>query len=66
MRGGALNDASFGSRFKGQGVEAALLARRFEVACRRVGLNREKRLNLDTTAFRPPAKPGDQLSLEEW
>jgi DNA repair photolyase len=66
MRGGALNDANFGSRFKGQGVEAELLAKRFEVACRRVGLNREKRLALDTAAFRPPAKAGDQLNLEGW
>jgi DNA repair photolyase len=64
MRGGALNDATFGARFKGRGTLAALLAQRFEIACRRHSLNREKRLALDTTAFSVPPMAGDQLALD--
>ena len=36
------------------------LERRFELACRRLGLNREDR-RLDTSQFRVPAVAGDQL-----
>jgi len=63
MRGGRLNDARFGSRFRGEGVEAALLARRFEIACRRLGLNGRGRPVLDTAAFRVPPAAGAQLSF---
>ena len=55
MRGGRLNDARFGSRFKGEGVEAALLKQRCEIACRRFGLNRGGQYVLNTAAFRIPA-----------
>ena len=53
MRGGRDNDARFGSRMRGQGVWAQLLRQRFEKACQRLGLNRE-RVELDLTRFRPP------------
>ncbi len=54
VRGGRLNDPHFGSRMRGEGPEAELLARRFDVACRRLGLNgRTPRLRTDL--FRPPA-----------
>ena len=63
MRGGRDNDARFGSRMRGQGLWAQLLRQRFDKACARLGLNRE-RIELDLTAFRPPqaAKPA-QASL---
>jgi DNA repair photolyase len=63
MRGGALNDARFGSRFQGEGVEAKLLQARCERARRRYGLE-ERGFTLDTAAFRVPAAGGAQLSLE--
>ncbi|HSR66779.1 MAG TPA: PA0069 family radical SAM protein [Acidobacteriota bacterium] len=62
LRGGRLNDPRFGSRMRGEGRYAELLKRRFEIASRRLGLNRE-RSSLDTTLFRVPLKPGDQRPL---
>lgn len=53
MRGGRDYDARWGQRMRGEGVWARLLAQRFDVACRRLGLERE-RLELDLTQFRPP------------
>jgi hypothetical protein len=46
----------------GEGVHADLLARRFAVAARRLGLDRPLP-PADTTRFAPPQRPGDQLSL---
>jgi len=54
MRGGRDNDARFGSRMRGQGVWALLLRQRFDKACMRLGLNRQ-RIELDLSAFRPTA-----------
>jgi len=62
MRGGKENDPNFGSRMRGVGMFAQLLGRRFEVACKRLGLNRERRIALDCTRFRPPPPPG-QMQL---
>jgi DNA repair photolyase len=63
MRGGELNDARFGVRFKGQGVEAQLLSQRFDLACRRLKLNlRQHTLNID--AFAVPPAAGNQLSFD--
>jgi len=53
MRGGRDNDARFGSRMTGEGVWARLLRQRFEKACARLGLNRERH-PLDLTQFRAP------------
>ena len=53
MRGGRDNDARFGSRMTGEGVWARLLRQRFEKACARLGLNRERHA-LDLTQFRAP------------
>ena len=61
-RQGRLYDARFGARMKGAGPHAELLRRRFEVACRRLGLDRD-RPRLDTSLFRPPGRPGDQFRL---
>lgn len=53
MRGGRDNDARFGSRMRGEGVWADLLAQRFRKSCARLGLNRD-RVELDLTRFKPP------------
>jgi DNA repair photolyase len=62
MRGGALYQSQFGTRMSGTGPFAALLGRRFELACKRLGLNRA-RVALDTSLFRAPKPPSDQLDL---
>jgi len=61
-RDGRLNDPQFGSRMRGTGAYAALIKRRFDVACRRLSLN-ASRAALDTTRFRLPPRPGDQQEL---
>jgi DNA repair photolyase len=62
MRNGKENDPNFGTRQKGQGLLAELLQKRFDIACRRLGLNQERRRTLDTTRFKPP-RTGGQLDL---
>ena len=59
MRGGRENDPEFGSRMKGEGQYAELLRARFEMACRRLKLNADKRYRVETGKFRrPPAAQG--------
>ena len=53
VRGGHDYDSGFGTRMRGTGEFAALIERRFALAVRRLGLNRE-RAPLDTSKFRPP------------
>lgn len=58
-RGGRENDPNFGSRMTGSGNFVELIAKRFALACRRLGLNSEEnhmasRGGLDCTLFRPP------------
>jgi len=53
IRGGRDNDPRFGSRMRGEGQFAELIAQRFELASRRLGLNRE-RATMDTSLFKPP------------
>jgi DNA repair photolyase len=62
MRGGKDYDAEWGKRMKGTGVYAELIAKRFKLACERLGLNKESR-PLRTDLFCPPPMAGDQLSL---
>jgi DNA repair photolyase len=62
-RGGKLYDSTWGKRMTGQGPYAELLRIRFELACRRLGLHQRLSPQLDTTSFRPPARPEAQLSL---
>jgi DNA repair photolyase len=63
LRGGRNNDPRFGSRLRGEGIFAELFERRFELCCRKLGLNRRK-LELDTSRFVPPAgKDSPQLGL---
>jgi DNA repair photolyase len=56
MREGKRNDPRFGSRMRGTGIWADLLRQRFDLAIRRLGLNRD-RLFLDRSLFRSPAMP---------
>ncbi|HZM35843.1 MAG TPA: PA0069 family radical SAM protein [Burkholderiales bacterium] len=66
MRGGRDNDPSFGRRMTGTGNYAELIEKRFEIACRRHGLNGHgagrKPPELDCTRFRPPSRHG-QMTL---
>jgi len=63
MRGGRDNDPRFGSRMKGEGELAQLLAQRFKNACARLGFNAEPRnRELDTAKFHAPRRDG-QMSL---
>src|SRR5690606_9334407 len=60
-RGGKDYDSRFGSRMRGEGVFADLLAQRFKLATRRLGLHRRASdEGLDCSLFAPP---GQQLSL---
>ena len=61
VRGGELNDSSFGGRFTGTGDYAALLAQRFARAAAKLGF--ETRGRLSTAGFRLPAPAAEQLSL---
>jgi DNA repair photolyase len=62
MRGGKLYQSGWGKRMRGTGVYADLLARRFELACQRLGLD-EHDWDLDSSQFQRPSLPGDQLAL---
>ena len=54
MRNGKFNDASFGSRMKGEGIFAEHIARLFEISCRRAGIGDGRFPKLSTAAFRRP------------
>ena len=62
-RGGKLYHSDFSTRMRGTGAYADLLARRFQLACWRLGLNRGRGAleGLDTSLFRSPG--GEQLRL---
>ena len=62
MRDGKDYDAEFGKRMKGAGPYAWQIARRFEMASRRLELTRTRRM-LAVDQFVPPSGSGVQLSL---
>lgn len=62
-RGGRDNDPRFGTRMRGEGPYADLIARRFETACRRLGLMRTRGGMLATTHFRRFPEAHGQLNL---
>jgi len=62
MRGGASYDAEWGKRMTGEGPVAEVMNQRFLIACRKLGLDAPSQ-RMDLSAFRVPAKAGDQLSL---
>jgi DNA repair photolyase len=61
-RQGKEYDSTFGRRMTGTGPYAWTIGRRFELACDKLGLNRE-RVSLSTEHFRRPPQPGEQMSL---
>jgi DNA repair photolyase len=64
MRGGELYDSTWGKRMRGDGPYAELLRRRFQIARKRLGLDRANaRWEFDLTLFKPPPQAGDQLTL---
>jgi len=63
LRGGKDYDSAFGKRQKGEGAFAELFKQRFELACRKYGLNKEREWRLDTSQFKPPVLEGRQMSL---
>ena len=60
LHGGKEYDSAFGSRQRGSGPLADIIARRFRIALRRLGLNAPS-LALDTAVFRPPPKPSPTM-----
>jgi DNA repair photolyase len=62
-RGGQDNESRFGQRMSGSGAWATLLRDRFRLACRKLGLNSERSVTLNTQLFQPPSV-GGQLRLE--
>lgn len=63
MHGGKAYDSAFGTRMRGSGQFAELLAQRFHLACRRLGLTHDIRNeDLRTDLFQPPARDG-QMAL---
>ena len=66
LRGGKDNDPRFGTRMTGTGNFAGLIEKRFELACRRFGLNGHgagrKPPQLDCSRFTPPTR-GGQMQL---
>ncbi len=57
LRGGKDYDARFGARFRGEGVYADLLERRFALALKRIGYDGRRYPQLDCSRFRAPAAP---------
>jgi DNA repair photolyase len=64
-RDGQLYHPQWGQRMRGQGDVAKLLAKRFALACRRLGLNQQSARTYKhrTDMFSPPPQIGDQLAL---
>jgi hypothetical protein len=62
MRGGKDYDATWGERMKGSGPYAWMIGRRFEIACKKLGLNAQSS-ELTTAHFRPPLIAAKQLAL---
>jgi hypothetical protein len=62
MRGGKDYDSQWNTRMKGTGPYAAMMARRFQMAVKKLELNQPSPA-LSINRFRRPARIGDQLSL---
>ena len=62
MRGGKDYDPQWSVRMRGTGPYAEMIAKRFHMAAKRLGLN-QVHSPLTTAKFRRPARSGDQLSL---
>jgi DNA repair photolyase len=62
MRGGKDYDSNWNTRMKGTGPYAAMMARRFHMAVKRLGLNQPAQ-PLSLSRFRRPPRSGEQLAL---
>jgi len=62
MRGGKDYDSQWHTRMKGTGPYAEMIARRFQMAAKRLGLNREH-VPLVLNKFQRPKRLGEQLTL---
>lgn len=62
MRDGQDYDSRFGTRMRGTGVFSELIAQRFKIATKRLGLNTD-RSSMDTSQFARPGPNNSQLSL---
>lgn len=62
MRGGKDYDPQWGTRMTGTGPYAQIIAKRFRLACQRLGLDKGQ-AELDCSRFQAPARQGEQLSL---
>nr|WP_067298233.1 PA0069 family radical SAM protein [Marinobacterium profundum] len=60
---GAAYDSRFGSRMRGQGLFAEMIAQRFRLATNKFSLRTDRRSPLRTDLFSVPPQSGDQLSL---
>jgi DNA repair photolyase len=67
LRGGKENDPRFGTRMSGTGNYAELMEKRFDIACRKFGLNGHgaprARAELDCSRFKPPAIGGQMMLI---
>ena len=61
-RGGKDYDSRFGVRMSGSGEFASIIAQRFALACKKLGLQAREYSN-NCAAFRIPARSGDQYGL---
>ncbi len=62
-RGGRENDSAFGSRLRGEGVFADMIAQRFKKTCARLGLN-ARHYALDTLQFNTVGRGGAKGSAQ--
>lgn len=62
VRAGRDYDPEWGTRMTGSGPYADMIAQRFRLATRRLGLN-ARHFGLDITQFHPPPQAGEQLGL---
>jgi DNA repair photolyase len=62
MRGGKDYDSQWNTRMKGTGPYAEMMARRFHLAVKKLGLNQAHK-PLTINSFKRPPRIGDQLSL---
>ncbi|ONG48943.1 radical SAM protein [Pseudoroseomonas deserti] len=63
-RGGRVYDSDFAQRMSGTGPYAEMLATRFRIAARRLGLEKRDGAELDCSQFSPPLLPGEGRQLD--
>ena len=61
-RGGKAYNSAFHERQRGSGLFADMIAQRFKLATRKLGLNQERE-QMNTELFSPPRPPQPQMNL---